>query len=361
MKNIFRRMFILVLCAPLAALAWTPGAAHPDCPHVVAGEEAGTWRPEEGWAFANDEPDDLSVVPVDGTAWSEEMFEPPKPFAWLCSGVGMVEIPAPEGFLSMKPGTLLADYYARIASADPDNTMMANWVELRDDGIACDAYINVLNALRGKRITLSEFRQLVQATAKSLGTDDEGFEETLERSGKEAGAILQEMGMDGNGFSFSGMKWLPPHRNEDGRMAFTMVSNSGFGDDVIWTANSCCLLWLHGNVLHFYMAQHAGSAEALDGAIAESRRKLDLWCDAVVAACRSRGYAAGSLTGDLLLENRNIELERDLSRKDMERIAREGNVQGRLIAAGLFAFVLVVVALVRRARSGGSPGGQSEK
>ena len=365
MKKIFRYVFILGLWAPLVALGWTPGEANPDWPHVVAGEEEGQWVPEEGWRFANDEPGDFTVVPMDGevlfSALHSVLFEPAKPLKWWGSGAGMLEIPAPEGFLSVKPGTFLADFYAKIAAADPENTMLAHWVELEGDEVVCDAYVNEMNELRGKRLTSAEFRQLAQMMAKANGTMGKSVEETVERSEQAGGEILEEMGGDGSDFSISGMRWLSPHRNEGERVAFTMVSNAGVGDDVTWTANTCCILWLQGHVLFFYMAHHTKDAEAMDEAIAESRRKLDLWCDAVVAADRSQQGAGLPLSSDLLFADREIEMERqlksDLFREDLNRSARKGANQGRLIAVALFAVAGLFVAWIRRARSSGGAGG----
>ena len=306
MNNIVKHAFLLALWTPLFALAWTPGTPNPDWPHVVAGQKADTWMPEEGWAFANDEPGDFSVVPAGGAALDEGFFEAPRPCTWHGFAGNTFAIPAPDGFLSLKPGTVLSEYYADIAAADPANTLLANWVELEDGEVVCDAYVNELDALHGKRIGLSDFGQLAGMLAKTDLANDRHVSETLERTENAASGFFRERGVEAGGFSISGMRQLPPHRNDTGRIAFTLAMDAGFGGETVPTANSCCILWLRGNVLFFYMAQHARSADEMESAIAESRRKLDLWCDAVLAANRWQADAAASAS-DTLLQERAFE------------------------------------------------------
>jgi hypothetical protein len=42
---------------------WNPEGAHPTVPNVVASDKEGKWKPADGYKWANDTNDDLSVVP----------------------------------------------------------------------------------------------------------------------------------------------------------------------------------------------------------------------------------------------------------------------------------------------------------
>lgn len=46
-------------------VVWTPGKRHPEHEHVLAAEKEGDWQPEPGYAWVNDDPNDLSVAPVE--------------------------------------------------------------------------------------------------------------------------------------------------------------------------------------------------------------------------------------------------------------------------------------------------------
>lgn len=46
-------------------VVWTPGRRHPDHEHVLAAEKEGDWQPEPGYAWVNDDPNDLSVAPME--------------------------------------------------------------------------------------------------------------------------------------------------------------------------------------------------------------------------------------------------------------------------------------------------------
>ncbi|HWN44547.1 MAG TPA: hypothetical protein VNW71_20150, partial [Thermoanaerobaculia bacterium] len=48
-------------------VAWRPGRRHVDHEHVLAAEKEGDWQPEPGYAWVNDDPNDLSVAPIEGT------------------------------------------------------------------------------------------------------------------------------------------------------------------------------------------------------------------------------------------------------------------------------------------------------
>ena len=50
---------ILAVSSVSAQDAWKPGSPHPDSPHVVAGVKSGTWRPEPGYRYINEDQDDL--------------------------------------------------------------------------------------------------------------------------------------------------------------------------------------------------------------------------------------------------------------------------------------------------------------
>lgn len=355
MNNIVKHAFLLALWTPLFALAWTPGTPNPDWPHVVAGQKADTWMPEEGWAFANDEPGDFSVVPAGGAALDEGFFEAPRPCTWHGFAGNTFAIPAPDGFLSLKPGTVLSEYYADIAAADPANTLLANWVELEDGEVVCDAYVNELDALHGKRIGLSDFGQLAGMLAKTDLANDRHVSETLERTENAASGFFRERGVEAGGFSISGMRQLPPHRNDTGRIAFTLAMDAGFGGETVPTANSCCILWLRGNVLFFYMAQHARSADEMESAIAESRRKLDLWCDAVLAANRWQADAAASAS-DTLLQERAF--ERTSGSDARKNSSAASSFFGRIFAyAAVGAFVGLLKGAFRRKKT--APSGPS--
>jgi Sec-independent protein translocase protein TatA len=47
-------------------VAWKPGKAHAIFGHVLAAAKEGEWTPAPGWAWANDDPNDLTVVPANG-------------------------------------------------------------------------------------------------------------------------------------------------------------------------------------------------------------------------------------------------------------------------------------------------------
>lgn len=49
-------------------VVWTPGRRHPDHEHVLAAEKEGDWQPEPGYAWVNDDPNDLSVAPLNPVA-----------------------------------------------------------------------------------------------------------------------------------------------------------------------------------------------------------------------------------------------------------------------------------------------------
>ncbi len=49
-------------------VVWTPGRRHPDHEHVLAAEKEGDWQPEPGYAWLNDDPNDLSVAPIESTS-----------------------------------------------------------------------------------------------------------------------------------------------------------------------------------------------------------------------------------------------------------------------------------------------------
>lgn len=46
-------------------VVWQPGRPHPDHEHVLAAEEEGHWQLEPGYAWVNDDPNDLTVAPVE--------------------------------------------------------------------------------------------------------------------------------------------------------------------------------------------------------------------------------------------------------------------------------------------------------
>lgn len=47
-------------------VAWKPGKPHSVFGNVVAADQEGEWRPAPGFSWANDDPNDLTVVPADG-------------------------------------------------------------------------------------------------------------------------------------------------------------------------------------------------------------------------------------------------------------------------------------------------------
>jgi Sec-independent protein translocase protein TatA len=47
-------------------VAWKPGKPHAIFGHVLAGNKEGEWTPAPGFNWANDDPNDLTVVPADG-------------------------------------------------------------------------------------------------------------------------------------------------------------------------------------------------------------------------------------------------------------------------------------------------------
>jgi hypothetical protein len=46
-------------------VVWIPGRPHPDHEHVLAADEEGHWQLEPGYAWVNDDPNDLTVAPVE--------------------------------------------------------------------------------------------------------------------------------------------------------------------------------------------------------------------------------------------------------------------------------------------------------
>ena len=48
-------------------VVWTPGKRHPLEWYVLAADKEGDWRPDEGYAWVNDDPNDLTVAPIEGT------------------------------------------------------------------------------------------------------------------------------------------------------------------------------------------------------------------------------------------------------------------------------------------------------
>ena len=49
-------------------VVWTPGRRHPGHEHVLAAEKERDWQPEPGYAWINDDPNDLTVAPIEGTS-----------------------------------------------------------------------------------------------------------------------------------------------------------------------------------------------------------------------------------------------------------------------------------------------------
>lgn len=49
-------------------VVWTPGKRHTDHEHVLAAEKLEEWHPEPGYRWLNDDPNDLRVVPMEGTS-----------------------------------------------------------------------------------------------------------------------------------------------------------------------------------------------------------------------------------------------------------------------------------------------------
>ncbi|HEX5719922.1 MAG TPA: hypothetical protein VF179_27455, partial [Thermoanaerobaculia bacterium] len=49
-------------------VVWRPGRRHFDHEHVLAAEKERDWQPEPGYAWLNDDPNDLSVAPIEGTS-----------------------------------------------------------------------------------------------------------------------------------------------------------------------------------------------------------------------------------------------------------------------------------------------------
>jgi hypothetical protein len=47
-------------------VAWKPGKPHSIFGHVLAAAKEGEWTPAPGWNWANDDPNDLTVVPRNG-------------------------------------------------------------------------------------------------------------------------------------------------------------------------------------------------------------------------------------------------------------------------------------------------------
>ncbi|MBR4612064.1 MAG: hypothetical protein IKO40_05040 [Kiritimatiellae bacterium] len=289
-----------------------------------------------------------------GAAMAEEgneFFEPPRQFEWF-SGTGeKLTIPAPEGFLSVKGGTVVAEFFATIASADPNNTMLVNWVELCGDEISGNAYVNESNALRGKRITLAEFSQVAETLVKSDFTDEASFDKVSKRAAENANGYLREIGAEEADLSISGPRQLPAHRRDAERVAFTIIMNVGSGDEAQITANSCCVLWLRGHLLYYYVAQYAKSADALDKAIAESRRKLDAWCDAVVAANRSGIGASSSPDVEATILDQEIKEERSRNARGSERSGKwhAGRFFGRIVICGLVGGLWgLIISVFRR-------------
>jgi hypothetical protein len=45
-------------------VVWTPGKPHPEHPNVLTADKEGDWRPDSGYAWVNDDPNDLSVAPT---------------------------------------------------------------------------------------------------------------------------------------------------------------------------------------------------------------------------------------------------------------------------------------------------------
>ncbi len=219
----------------------------------------------------------------------EVYFEPSRPFVWNSGGGVSLTIPAPKGFVSLKKGTTLAKLYENIAATDPANIVYVFWVEPKADGLAtsCDAYLDELKVLRGKQITLTQFRQLTDAIPGAIANSSKVIDQVSDRMVGVLNDSLQDLGIENADFSHSGSMQLPPHRKDYDRFAFTIISTLCNGDNKMITANSCCLLWLKGHVLSFYMAEHVGDVDALSDAVKRSRRKLDDWCDAVVATNRN--------------------------------------------------------------------------
>lgn len=208
------------------------------------------------------------------------MLSSAKPFVWRSGDGASLTIPPPKGFSSVNSESILADFYGRLAASDSANITHAYWIALSPDGedIAGTAYVKELNVLRGKRLTSAEF-QMLAATVASQGDTD--GDEIFDKSRLAANDALQDYGVTISG---GGIRQLPVHRKDANRVAFTMIGNMGDGTSSSITANSLCLFLHRGHVLSFYMAKEAGDANGIAAAVAESRRELDAWCDAVAAS-----------------------------------------------------------------------------
>ncbi len=264
-------LLMLIGFSPLGyAQAWTPYEPVEGHPHVIKGEEWGTFLPEPGWQFVNKHSEDLSVIPI------------PAKEIKVNTGGDPITIPAPRGFWTPEKGSVLEKALRAQQSNDYDKTL-GTWIRITDAAYTNtqEATVKVQHCVNGKIFSLSAFEQMRKTIAaeeqKLVEQNREMVEQAVKKSSqrvsKKIGAELDLTVLD--------LKALPPHINELDHLGTTLVRKTkevtAEGSLTGYTVVSSMLLWVRGTTIAINMANTTYTPSKVKELVKETRAELNKW------------------------------------------------------------------------------------
>ncbi len=257
------------------SVVWSPGTAHPTISHIRAGETEGRWVPLVGWKFERDETGKNAVVPE---TQPEEVFagdtEPP------------VRIPPPDGFIHISSVPKWNKVFGAMDAADNQTVTYGHWVDVDGQDTFWEALArcprqfaesySLQNFREGKRQMEKDSRLASDSFAQAKANAERGHSAIgkLEISDFETKGIHAS---DGRSYSFSHIRTQTEHRGTENVRAFTVGTSCS-----IWVRNKCVILM----VLH-----STSNPEAVEHTIAVTRKVVRVWKEAF--------YKANGLTGEI--------------------------------------------------------------
>lgn len=150
-RRAFSALLILTLtcCFGAKAGAWNPGGAVEGWAHVRMGDYEGIYVADDGWRFVGNYPQDLSTAII-----AESDVTIP------CANGGVLRIPAPKGYWTPTPGTMLEQLCLTWAGQHTQEPLLHMWVRIDPQHGLIVASISKFMPLQNKTVSRADFKEL---------------------------------------------------------------------------------------------------------------------------------------------------------------------------------------------------------
>lgn len=215
-----------------------------------------------------------------------------------------VRVPTPAGYVLLEKGTPLRDFLDKAEAADTANEVLARYIRadtLDENGdIKPDANIvegmltvKVAHKLKGRKIALSDFRELAASTEQGLRdscADGEGAR-LVAKAAEQQDRSLKEIGVESK--TKLGEIGFLGFRQMEKMAMYGIVRTELFESEgektVIYDVSTGCMLWCEGNVFSLYRMSLAPARSQADEAYRKSSVALQDWSESIRAASVVKG------------------------------------------------------------------------